>query len=205
MNSDTEEETKEETIDEANEETIAETKEETVEETVEKPEEATIQEPKEETESNEVTVSELKPKMSNVNISFKVVAVGEVREIESRDSMEMHRVADAVVGDATGHVTLPLWNQSIDQFEAGNSYRLENAFTGLFRGHLRLKMSNDSKVSEAEDIGEVNEDLDMSAEDLHPPRPDHYYQPSRGYGGRSGYSRGNSRYRRDRSNRRRRS
>ncbi len=185
MNSDTEEETKEETIDDAKEDTI--------------------EEPKEETESNDVTVSELKPKMSNVNIAVKVVAVGEVREIESRDSMEMHRVADAVVGDATGHVTLPLWNDSIDQFKAGNSYRLENAFTGLFRGHLRLKMSNDSKVSEAKDIGEINEELDMSAEDLRPPRSDNYSQPYGGYGGRSGYSRGNSRHQRDRSDRRRRS
>ncbi|MHA2141385.1 MAG: hypothetical protein ACXADD_07770 [Candidatus Thorarchaeota archaeon] len=49
----------------------------------------------------EATVAELKPRMKNVTISFKVMETGEEREVTSRGNGESHRVADAVVGDST--------------------------------------------------------------------------------------------------------
>ena len=52
----------------------------------------------------EANVAELKPRMKNITITFKVVEIGEAREVSSRRDMTTHRVADAIVGDSTGIV-----------------------------------------------------------------------------------------------------
>ena len=141
----------------------------------------------------EATVAELTPRMKNLTISFKVLDVGEEREIQSRRDNATHRVADARVGDASGTVYVPLWNESIDTIEEGKTYTLKNGYTGLFRGNLRLNIGKYGEVSEAEEaIEEVNEDNDMSAAEHESER--------RGYGGggyRSGGYGGGNRGRRD--------
>ncbi len=153
------------------------------------------------------TVAELRPGMKNVTITFKVEELGEAREVSSRSDGEIHRVLDAVVGDTTGIVMVPLWDDTIDAVEAGSTYTLTNGYTGLFRGNLRLNIGRYGQLAEAEEaIDEVNRDVDMSAEeheDRRRPRRDY---GGGGYGGRSyGGSRGySSGQRRGGSQRRRR-
>ncbi|MFX1483130.1 MAG: hypothetical protein ACFFCP_08070 [Promethearchaeota archaeon] len=161
-------------------------------------------------ERNEVKIEELKPKMSNLVVVFRVIGKGETREVTSRHTGEIHQIADASVGDETGVVTFPLWNESIGSVEVGKSYKLDNGYTGLFKGNLQLKMGQHSSLEAAEtEIESVNTDVDMSAEKhWGPPRRDHHsYQPRYGsgtYGGsysrRRNYDRNS---RRDRSRRRR--
>ncbi len=135
----------------------------------------------------EATVAELKPRMKNVTISFKVMETGEEREVTSRDNGDSHRVLDAVVGDSTGVVSVPLWDSKIDEVEIGNTYTLKNGYTGLFRGNLRLNIGRYGELSEAEEtIDEVNMDVDMSAEEHEDSRRRSYG----GGGGRSGGSYG---------------
>jgi replication factor A1 len=135
------------------------------------------------TEPVEATVAELKPSMRNLTVTFKVVEIGEEREITSRDTGENHRVVDARVGDSTGTVLVPLWDEAIDNMEVGNTYKLTNGYTGLFRGNLRLNIGKYGQVGEAEEaIEDVKSDLDMSAEEHEDTRP-----PRRSYGGRGGY------------------
>jgi len=161
-------------------------------------------------DSNEAKIEELKPRMKRVDITFKVVDKGEVREVTSRRTFDTHKIADAIVGDETGTVKLPLWNETIESIEVGRTYRLENRYTGLFRGNLQLKIGRHSELKKAErNIETVNLDLDMSAKDHRSDRPRHYYQP---YGGtqrfgQATYSARGSRNRdsrRDRYDRRRR-
>lgn len=131
-------------------------------------------------ETNEIQIETLKPQIKNVTVSFKVVEKSEAREVNSRHTGEIHRVVDAIVGDSTGIVSIPLWDDSIENFEVGKTYRLENGYTGLFRGNLQLKMGRDSIVKKAEtEIEAVNSDVNMSAEIHHNPRERHYYQPMR--------------------------
>jgi len=142
----------------------------------------------------EATVAELKPRMKNVTISFKVMETGEEREVTSRGNGETHRVADAVVGDSTAVVSVPLWDSNIDEVEIGNTYTLKNGYTGLFRGNLRLNIGKYGELSEAdESIDEVNMDVDMSAEEHEDTRRRGGYGGG-GYGGRDrgggGYSSG---------------
>ncbi len=133
----------------------------------------------------EATVAELKPRMKNVTISFKVMETGEEREVTSRDNGDSHRVLDAVVGDSTGVVSVPLWDAKIDEVEIGNTYTLKNGYTGLFRGNLRLNIGRYGELSEADEtIDEVNMDVDMSAEEHEDSRRSSYGGGG-GYGGRS--------------------
>ena len=146
-------------------------------------------------ELTKVSVAELQPRMRNLIVIFKVLEKGEPREVSSRRDGETHRVADAIVGDSSGTVTIPLWDDAIDSFEPGKIYELKNAHTGLFQGYLRLKLGRDSEILESEaEIEEVNSEVDMSAE---------RHERQRRYGGyrgrRGGYDRdrGYDRYERD--------
>ena len=144
-----------------------------------------------EREPVKATVAELKPSMNNLTITFKVLEIGEEREVASRDTGDTHRVLDAVVGDSTGTVLVPLWDDAIETLQVGHTYTLTSGYTGLFRGNLRLNIGKYGKVAEAEEpIEEVKTDLDMSVEEHEsdrPPRRD-FGGDRRGgsYGGRSG-------------------
>lgn len=132
------------------------------------------------------TVAELKPRMKNITITFKVVQLGTPREVTSREDGANHRVLDAVVGDSTGTVQMPLWDSTIESVEVGKSYKLTNGYTGLFRGSLRLNVGRYGQLAEAEaPIDDVNMDVDMSAEEHEDTR-----RPRRSYGG--GYGGGRS-------------
>ena len=153
----------------------------------------------EEREPIEATVAELKPRMKNVTISFKVISIGEQREIESRKDGSSHRVCDITVGDSSGTVQVPLWDDTIDEVEENTTYNLTNGYTGLFRGNLRLNVGRYGKLEAAEEgIEEINMDVDMSAEEHEDDRPRRSYGGGGGgyggggrgggggYGGRSG-------------------
>ncbi|MHA2424805.1 MAG: hypothetical protein ACXAEF_08460 [Candidatus Thorarchaeota archaeon] len=142
----------------------------------------------EEREPVEATVAELKPRMKNLVISFQVVELGEEREVTSRNDGATHRVLDAIVGDTTGTVAVPLWDDNIDNIEVGKTYLLKNGYTGLFRGNLRLNVGKYGELSDAEEpIEEVNMENDMSAEE-HEDTRRRYGGGGRGggYGGRGG-------------------
>ncbi|MHA1942859.1 MAG: hypothetical protein ACW96M_00505 [Candidatus Thorarchaeota archaeon] len=142
----------------------------------------------EEREPIEATVAELKPRMKNVTISFKVTDMSEEREVSSRKDGTTHRVCDITVGDTTGTVQVPLWDDTIDSVEENVTYNLTNGYTGLFRGNLRLNVGRYGKLEQAEDdIEEVNVDVNMSAEEHEDDRPRRSYGGGGGgYGGRGG-------------------
>jgi replication factor A1 len=119
----------------------------------------------------EATISELKPGMKSVNITFKVMNTSEERSVESRRDGETYRVVDAHVGDSTGSILMPIWNETIDEIKVGATYTLTNGYTGLFRNNLRLQLGKFGSIAEAEEpIDEVNSEVDMSAEE-HASRP----------------------------------
>jgi replication factor A1 len=123
-------------------------------------------------EAVEATISELKPGMKSVNITFKVMSRTEERTVESRRDGETYRVLDATVADSTANIMMPIWNDAIETIEEGVTYRLLNGYTGLFRGNLRLQLGKFGSISKAEEpIEEVNMELDMSVEEhSSPPR-----------------------------------
>jgi replication factor A1 len=119
----------------------------------------------------EATIAELKPGMKSVNITFKVMNTSEERSVESRKTGETYRVVDAQVGDSTGTILMPIWNETIDSIKVDTTYTLTNGYTGLFKGNLRLQLGKFGSIAAAEEpIDEVNSEVDMSAEE-HASRP----------------------------------
>ena len=117
-------------------------------------------------EAIEATIAELKPGMKSVNITFKVMSTSEEREVESRRDNETYHVVDAVVGDSTATVMMPVWNEAIKAIKEDETYTLTNGYTGLFKGSLRLHMGKFGTIAAAaKPITKVNEQLDMSAKD----------------------------------------
>jgi replication factor A1 len=145
----------------------------------------------EEEESSEAKIGDLRPGMRNVNVDFKVLELGEKREVTSRYDNSPHSVTEAKVADETGNVLLTLWDQTIDEVEAENTYRLENGYTNLFKGHLRLNVGKYGKLEAIEkEFEEIDEENDISA-------PEHAQQrrPRRGgYGSYGGGQYGGSSY-----------
>ena len=122
-------------------------------------------------EAVEATISELKPGMKSVNITFKVMSRTEIRTVESRRDGETYKVLDATIADSTANIMMPIWNEAIETIEEGVTYRLLNGYTGLFRGNLRLQLGKFGSISKAEEpIEEVNMDLDMSEAEHESPR-----------------------------------
>lgn len=131
----------------------------------------------------QATVAELKPRMKDLVISFKVLELGEEREVSSRNDGATHRVLDAIVGDSTGTVAVPCWDDTIDSIEVGKTYTLKNGYTGLFKGNLRLNIGKYGELSAAEEeIEDVNMENDMSAEE-HEDTRRRYRGGGGGYGG----------------------
>jgi replication factor A1 len=123
------------------------------------------------TEAVEATIAELKPGMKSVNITFKIMNTSDERSVESRKTSETYRVVDAQVGDSTGTILMPIWNETIDTIEVDTTYTLSNGYTGLFKGNLRLQLGKFGSIAAAETpIDEVNSEVDMSAEE-HASRP----------------------------------
>jgi len=118
-------------------------------------------------EAKSVTIAELEPGMKNVNITFKIISTTDEKSVDSNREEGPHRVLDAVVGDSTATVLMPIWNETIDSIKEGETYILTNGYTGLFKGSLRLHLGKFGTIATAqEQIAEVNTQLDMSNEDF---------------------------------------
>lgn len=127
-------------------------------------------------ENERMKIVELKPRMKNVDVKFKLVDKSEPREVHSKYNEETHELSSARVADGTAIVTMPLWDDKIEELKVGKTYILENGFTGMYRGSLRLKMGRYSDIKEAkEPIEEINKYHDKSStERMHQSRA-HYY------------------------------
>ncbi|MHA1964239.1 MAG: single-stranded DNA-binding protein [Candidatus Thorarchaeota archaeon] len=115
----------------------------------------------------EVSIAGLEPGMKGVNITFKVMSTSEEHSVESIRDEGAHRVLDAVVGDSTATVLMPVWDETIDSIKEGETYTLTNGYAGLFKGSLRLHLGKFGSIASAEEtMDEVNTELDMSIKDF---------------------------------------
>ncbi len=105
-------------------------------------------------------VERLTPRMSRVNIVVKVVSKSEARIV----SGGAHKVVDALVGDETGSVLFPLWDDKINEIDEGDTIRITDGYVNLFRGNMRLTTGRygSFEVLEESTIEEVNTENNLS-------------------------------------------
>jgi replication factor A1 len=98
-----------------------------------------------------------------VNLVAKILEEGDVREVSSSSDGQLHRVAEALVGDETGTVLLTLWDENVDRFSVGDVVAVENGYAGTFRGGLRLNVGKYGNIEKKNvTIEEVNTENNLS-------------------------------------------
>jgi replication factor A1 len=107
-----------------------------------------------------VKVDALKPSIRNVNVTVKVVDIGEPRSVTSRKDVSVHRVTEAFVEDETGCILLTLWDDQISTFNNGDVVEVKNGYTSLFRGFLRLNIGGYGTAEKVDrELGKVNQKI----------------------------------------------
>ena len=117
-------------------------------------------------EEGEITkIKDLKPNTKRVNVLAKVLNKSEPKEITTRYGETKH-VTEAVVGDETGTIIMSLWEDQAKEIEEGETIYVDNGYISLVRGHMRLNVGKYGTIRKSEEeIGEVNESLNLSDEE----------------------------------------
>jgi len=89
--------------------------------------------------------------------------MGDAREVSSSSDGQLHRVAEALVGDESGTVLMTLWDENIGRFSVGDVVEVENGYAGTFRGSLRLNIGKYGTIDKKNvAIEEVDTDNNLS-------------------------------------------
>ena len=125
-----------------------------------------------------MNVSEIRPGMKNIDVVVRVVEVFPVREDTSRKDGRTHRVEEVLVGDETGSVILSLWNDDVGRVREGDVIKIENGYTTVVRGSLRLNVGKYGKIEHTDE--EVEANLDNNLSDKEVPMPKKFKFPKGG-------------------------
>lgn len=89
-------------------------------------------------------IKDLKAKTGNVDLTAEVTEKAEAREFEKFG--KAGKVCNATVKDATGTVTLTLWNEDVDKVNVGDKIHIENGWVGEWQGELQLSTGKFGKL-----------------------------------------------------------
>jgi replication factor A1 len=110
-------------------------------------------------------IKDLTPDSKRVNVLAKVVSIGETKDIQTRFG-ETKKLTEAVLGDDSGLVTMTLWGDQIGIIAPSDTVVIDNGYTSLVRGHLRLNIGKYGNIKKAEETVEnINSENDMSAQE----------------------------------------
>jgi len=84
-------------------------------------------------------ISELRDGMRRIDIEGIISEIPEPRNVTLRTGQEA-RVADCILQDASGTVTLSLWNEDIDKVQVGSKIKIENGYTNSYREEVKLNV-----------------------------------------------------------------
>ncbi|EZQ10792.1 single-stranded DNA-binding protein [Candidatus Acidianus copahuensis] len=124
-------------------------------------------------------IGNLKAGIENVNVTARILQVGDERSIQTRNGPRTIR--EIMVGDETGRVKLTVWGSREEELKEGQVIKIENGWTTAFKGQVQLNAGSKSKISEVEDgqIPEADEIPENIPTDNSPP-------PRRSFRGRGG-------------------
>jgi len=85
-------------------------------------------------------VRDLKPGMSHVNMTVKVIDVSESKQMVTSAGVE-HEILELNVGDKSGSIKLVLWDEKIiPDLKTGDKVKIENGFVTSFKGVWRINV-----------------------------------------------------------------
>jgi replication factor A1 len=125
-------------------------------------------------------INDLKADMRNVDIRFRVIEKGEIKEITNREGKTLN-LSEVEVGDETGRIYLTLWDDGIELLEIEDVGEVQNGFIKVIRGELRLNIGKYGKLAKIDDkefptIDKIPDVFNKPPEDYRPP---HRYRSRR--------------------------
>jgi len=115
-------------------------------------------------------VKDIKPNERGIDLTVKVVEVSPVKEVTSKKDGRTHRLEEVLVGDETGSVILTLWNDDVGKLEEGDVIRIENAYTTVIRGSIRLNVGRYGKIERVDEEVEANTENNISEREVSKPK-----------------------------------
>jgi len=89
-------------------------------------------------------ISELSPGTGNVEVEAEVVGVEAPRDINKMG--RTLRVANAVIRDDSGTITLVLWNDNIDKVKEGDKISVKNGYVNTWQDKPQLTLGKFGKM-----------------------------------------------------------
>lgn len=97
--------------------------------------------------TNMVDISKLREGFKRVYVNGEIESVSEPREVTIKASNTKASVVEAVLKDATGSITLSLWNEQGRMVKAGSKVKVENGFVTAFKGKNQLSLGKFGKLA----------------------------------------------------------
>jgi len=87
-----------------------------------------------------LNVHDLKPGMKHVNITLKVLAASESKQVVTSAGVE-HEILELDAGDKSGSIKLVLWDEKIiPDLKKDDTVKIENGFVSSFKGVWRVNI-----------------------------------------------------------------
>jgi replication factor A1 len=87
-----------------------------------------------------LNVRDLKPGMSHVNLTVKVLSASESSQVVTSAGVD-HEILELEVGDKSGSIKLVLWDEKIiSGLKKGDTVKIENGFVTSFKGVWRINV-----------------------------------------------------------------
>ena len=91
-----------------------------------------------------MNIQEIKANQGNIILEAEVLSKQEPRTF-SKFGKE-GRVCNAVIADASGDITLTLWNDDIDKIKVGDKIKLENGWCSEFKDQRQVSTGKFGKL-----------------------------------------------------------
>jgi len=89
-------------------------------------------------------INEIKDGTRKVDLTAKLVAKEEAREVNTRNGRT--KVCNATLEDETGTIVLVLWGDEVDQVKEGDTVKIENGFAKEWNGTLQVSAGRYGKL-----------------------------------------------------------
>jgi len=106
-----------------------------------------------------MAIKDLQARQGQVDLIAEIMEKGEIREFEKFG--KTGKVCNAKIKDATGEMSLTLWNEDIDKVKVGDKVHIINGWVGEWQGEKQLSTG---KFGQLEVVGEGSETTDEAEE-----------------------------------------
>jgi len=92
----------------------------------------------------ELKIADIREGMSNISLEAKVIEISETRSVRTR--FGRRDVADALIKDETGEISLTLWQDQINTVKVGDRISIRGAFVTRFKEKLQVNVPRSGKI-----------------------------------------------------------